>query len=543
MEPISVLNQTMDLADCRNKWVYNEKFDCWCLEDLLYTPVPKDVRFQRLSVYAPKALLNGDGTLTDAAGSVPVVFANCAAGYAQMPHTWLEGSRCTAPMYLERGWVYVTCGCRGRETKDQDGSWAGKAPATLVDFKTAIRFLRRNRAYLPGDWNRIVSVGSSAGGAMSTLLGVTGDHEAFLPYLRENGAFMEESDAVWACQIYCPIIDLEHADLAYEWMFRADRECEDSPAGPAEVMSPFKEALSAALAERYVEYFNSLGLKDPVTGEGLTLTEDGRGGSGYDYLMSCLDRSASKYLRLLALGKLPVEYGVEDYLTGNYTFMKRGAPPRSADGEKAKPRPSMGEMSLRPPKGQEPVRREPPMVETQGNDKRGWLTWDGENARVSSLDAYVLSHRRRMKGCTAFDSLNMTSPENEVYGTQDTPFVHFSAGLKEVMESLRERFPEECAAYEKTLTVPLDDGELTRRIALYNPWTYIGTEEVCSQAEHYRVRVGASDADTSFMIGMTLALKLADAGMGSVDYALVWEQPHCEADYPGEVCDWIASLL
>ena len=41
---------------------------------------------------------------------------------------------------------------------------------------------------------------------------------------------------------------------------------------------------------------------------------------------------------------------------------------------------------------------------------------------------------------------------------------------------------------------------------------------------------------------MTLALKLANAHCGTVDYAMVWDLPHCEADYPGEVCDWIDRI-
>ena len=54
--------------------------------------------------------------------------------------------------------------------------------------------------------------------------------------------------------------------------------------------------------------------------------------------------------------------------------------------------------------------------------------------------------------------------------------------------------------------------------------------------------MGASDADTSFSISMTLALLLEQAGK-DVDYALVWEQPHSEADYPGEVCQWIDKVV
>lgn len=85
------------------------------------------------------------------------------------------------------------------------------------------------------------------------------------------------------------------------------------------------------------------------------------------------------------------------------------------------------------------------------------------------------------------------------------------------------------------------DTALTLQKYLNNPLNFIGTEEKSDQAKYYRIRVGASDADTSFMIGMTLALKLANAGK-PVDYALVWDKPHCEADYPGEVCDWIESI-
>ena len=127
---------------------------------------------------------------------MPVVFENNSAGYMQMPHTWLGGPRSYAEQYLRHGLIYVTCGCRGRDSRDAQGQPVGKAPITLVDLKMAIRFLRHNRAALPGDWSRIISVGWSAGGAMSSLLGVTGDHPAYDRYLEAAGAFMDESDAV-----------------------------------------------------------------------------------------------------------------------------------------------------------------------------------------------------------------------------------------------------------------------------------------------------------------------------------------------------------
>ena len=176
---------------------------------MLYTEKADVPKFQRLSVFAPKACMNPDGTPTEASRSVPVVFENNSAGYMQMPHTWLGGPRCYAEQYLNHGLIYVTCGCRGRDSVNEKSEFVGKSPISLVDLKTALRYLRHNRAALPGDWDRVISVGWSAGGAMSTLLGVTGNNVRYNPYLERNGAFMDESDAVFASQIYCPIIDLE----------------------------------------------------------------------------------------------------------------------------------------------------------------------------------------------------------------------------------------------------------------------------------------------------------------------------------------------
>lgn len=66
---------------------------------------------------------------------------------------------------------------------------------------------------VPGDVNKIISNGTSAGGAMSSLLGSTGDHPDYEPYLKELGA-AEESDAIYAASCYCPITNLDHADMA-----------------------------------------------------------------------------------------------------------------------------------------------------------------------------------------------------------------------------------------------------------------------------------------------------------------------------------------
>ena len=574
MFDIPITNKTMELSDCKDAWSFDEKYRVWCLEDILYTEKATTPKFQRLSIFVPEAYMKEGGEINPegeingyTAVTAPVIFENNSAGYMQMPHVWLDGPRCYAHPYLERGYVYVTCGNRGHESKDASGKFSGKAPINLVDLKTGIRFIRHNRASIPGDLKKIISIGWSAGGAMSTLLAVTGDNENFTPYLEKNGAFMNESDAVYASQIYCPIVDLEHADLAYEWLFGADKENEPSPAGPAGVMNAFQEALSAALSKDYIEYFNSLELKNPENGEKLVIGKDGRSGSGLDYLMKKLDESATIYLTKLKNGELPEKYSVEDYLSGNYTYeapAPMGKKEDDADlmqghagpgvalnkppmgdapfGDKPMEPPTLGDMVSRPPKGVEVHPFAPPMMEVQGKDKKAWLSWDGNKAKIKDIDSYILNHRRRMKPCTSFDVLGMDSGENKVFGNADIPMRHFNAYIASAIETLKEQFPEEYAKYYEGYAQVSGNEELARQIYLINPFHYIGTEEKSTQAEHYRIRVGASDADTSFTVSMTLACLLANAGK-NVDYQLVWDQPHSEADYPGEAIAWIEEIL
>lgn len=571
---IQITNKTMELKDCKDAWTFDEKYQCWCLEDILYTEKATTPKFQRLSLFVPKPYMEAGGQINTegemngyTAKTVPIIFENNSAGYMQMPHTWLEGPRCYAHQYLKQGYVYVSCGNRGHESKDAEGKLCGKSPINLVDLKTGIRFIRHNRASIPGDMEKIISVGWSAGGAMSTLLAVTGNNDNFTSYLEKNGAFMEESDAVYAAQIYCPIVDLEHADIAYEWLFSADKENEASPAGPAGIMSAFEEALSVKLKDAYIEYFNDLKLVNPDNGQILQLSSDGRGGSGYDYLMSKLNEAAGIYLTKLEKRELPEQYSPEDYLCGNYTckipspmgepkekdkadLMQGHAGPGVAlhrlpmedDAKKPSASLSLGDMVSRPPKGTPYKPFVPPMIEIKGKDKSEWLSWDGKNAVIKDLDTYVLKHRRRMKPCPSFDVLGNESGENKLFGTPGQPQMHFNIDIAKAIQELREQFPKEYEKYYGAYAAVRDDKELERRVYLINPLNYIGTEEKSDMAKYCRIRVGASDADTSFSVSMTLALKLSQVGI-QTDYQLVWEQPHSEADYAGEVINWIESIV
>ena len=82
-------------------------------------------------------------------------------------------------------------GARGRTSQGADGTYTGKAPALIVDMKAAVRYVRHNAGRLPGDTEKIISNGTSAGGALSSLMGATGNSSDYEPYLKALGAANE----------------------------------------------------------------------------------------------------------------------------------------------------------------------------------------------------------------------------------------------------------------------------------------------------------------------------------------------------------------
>ncbi|STZ07121.1 Uncharacterised protein [Moraxella caprae] len=75
---------------------------------------------------------------------------------------------------LMRGYVVASSGARGR-TLGTDGNYTGKAPSVIVDLKSAIAYLKANDTLMAGRADRIIANGTSAGGAMSLLLGASGN--------------------------------------------------------------------------------------------------------------------------------------------------------------------------------------------------------------------------------------------------------------------------------------------------------------------------------------------------------------------------------
>ena len=511
-----LLTGSMDLADYKDKWVYNEDYDCYSLEYVVYCENPADPVKECMNIYVPAAYMNADGTMNETgeingytAQTAPIIYKNGVGGYAEADASKISDKN---KEYLEKGYVFVSPASRGKETQAEDGSYIGKSPAGLVDLKAGVRFLKANDAVMAGDANKIISIGTSAGGAMSALLGTTGNSEDYRVYLEEIGAVMDSTDDVYAAQVYCPITDLDHADLAYEWMYEDIQDFSNDMTGETGTSTDFEQALSKEMASAYAAYINGLGLKDPETGEPLTLSDDGKSGSFYDYMVSQTEDAATTYLTRLEDGSLSVSYSLDDYLKGNYTTSGKG------------------------PKGRG--------TEVAGTDLTSYLKWDGKAAKLSDYDMYLSTSNPRMKKVMAFDNLEMTdnSAENMEFGDETNRYKHFDSYIADILETLKEQFPDEYETYMEAYGNVSGDKEVAESRALLNPMNYIGTDKQADTADHIRIRVGTEDGNTSLSVSAVLALALEDKTDADVDYALVWAQPHGDADYEGELISWIDSI-
>ena len=218
-------------------------------EHLVYVRNVEDTAYQYMNVYVP------EGAGKDA----PILLRTYIGGYmaakARAPQAGDASGRA-----LMEGYVVAIPGARGRNSV-QDNVYNGRAPQGLLDLKAAIRYLRLFDRVMPGNAERIIVDGTSAGGAMSALVGATGNHPAYEEMLQAMGAAKEKDD-VFAAVCYCPITDLEHADMAYEWLFNGTSSRQKNA-----TLLP----ISNQLKEQFPQYINSLNLKDwngnPVTAD------------------------------------------------------------------------------------------------------------------------------------------------------------------------------------------------------------------------------------------------------------------------------------
>ncbi|WP_294033697.1 subtype B tannase [uncultured Moraxella sp.] len=200
--------------------VDNQTIKVRAYENIVYVANPVDTAYQSMNIYIPESYFEDKSINGYTASTAPIFMPNAVGGY--MPAkpmtvgTGRDGKPNSVAQALHRGMIVASAGARGRTLKSEQGEYYGKAPAAIVDLKAAVRYLKANDGVMAGDAGKIIVNGTSAGGAMTALLGATGDSADYEPYLQKLGA-AKASDSVFAVSSYCPITNLEHADMAYEW--------------------------------------------------------------------------------------------------------------------------------------------------------------------------------------------------------------------------------------------------------------------------------------------------------------------------------------
>ena len=429
-------------------------------EHIVYVMKPTDTRYQIMNVYIPEAYFQGGQINGFTKDTAPIFFPNNVGGYmpgeAGQPEITSRNSNKpnAIAIALSQGYVVASAGARGRTEAN------GRAPAAIVDLKAAIRYLKANDTKMAGNANKIISNGTSAGGALSALLGTSGNAPEYIPYLRTLGA-ANATDDIFAVSAYCPITNLEHADAAYEWQFNGVNDYEKIDISMLDYRVQRKTIhgtqtaeqirLSSDLKNLFPAYVNSLKLKNA---QGIPMTLDKNGnGSFRTQIETMLIESAQKAL-------------------------------------------------------------------DEGNDlsDQTWLTIKNGKVKTADFSAYA-KFVGRQKTAPAFDGVDLSTGENNLFGDEHTQAKHFTA-----------------FSTKNNTVLGAQTADATT-IHLMNAMNFIkhgGTQ-------HYRIRVGENDRDTSLAISQLLALKLQAHGK-NVDYALPWGQGH-GGDYDlDELFAWMKAV-
>ena len=456
-----------------------------------YVSSPVDAEQQVMNIYVPAGYYEGKTINGYTAQTAPIYFLISVGGYMQgalieldteasindCPTNTVERRANALSVALSQGYVVVSPAARGRNSDASEG--VGKGVAGLADLKAAVRYLRYNDARMPGDAEKIISEGQSAGGAMSSLVAISGNNPYFDAELTRIGA-ADERDDVYACISFCPITDLEYANNAYEWLFNDESAWTGGTGFPdaGGVLTHDEEILSDVMKSMYPAYLNSLGLEDPETGAALTLNADGTG-SYLDYLEKKLAESANKGL---------------------------------ADG----------------------------FVGTENITAENGFALENGVVTDADLHAYVLSDvYNRMKPTGAFDNgIIVWTGENNQFtlGTTAGSDTHFDATLSAAVSAANAKGANITGLNGASFNVTADNNIVTHM----NPMNYLVRNQYQSdKANYFYIRVGAKDADTSLTISANLALALEKYDDAEVNYAMRWGLGHTGQYDLGEEFEWL----
>ena len=252
--------------------VDNKEIKYRAFEYIPYVANPIDIDQQYMNIYVPEEYFNNGTVNGYNTQTAPIFMPNAVGSYmpSQAMTPKVENGKPNSVVYaLSRGYVVASPATRGRTNKASDGNFIGKAPAVIVDLQAATAYLHANDSTMPGNANRIITNGTSAGGAVSLLQGAAGNSSDFQPYLQALGAATAATN-VYAVSAYAPITNLDAADMAYEWSYNGITSSNKVSMNHDDV------AYSNLLNEHFPDYVNNLQLHDSV-GRVLKLDKNGNG--------------------------------------------------------------------------------------------------------------------------------------------------------------------------------------------------------------------------------------------------------------------------
>ena len=431
--------------------VDNKEIKYRAFEYIPYVANPIDIDQQYMNIYVPEEYFN-NGTINGYnTQTAPIFMPNAVGGYmpSQAMTPKVENGKPNSVLYaLSRGYVVASPATRGRTNKASDGNFIGKAPAVIVDLQAATAYLHANDSTMPGNANRIITNGTSAGGAVSLLQGATGNNSDFQPYLQALGAATAATN-VYAVSAYAPITNLDAADMAYEWSYKGITSFNKVTMGQGELpqanvggntappqrtmqrvnLNADDVAYSNLLSEHFPEYVNNLQLRDSV-GRVLKLDKNGNG-TFKNYVKAFIIDAANK-----AQAK-----GTD---LSKHTYLVR-------------------------------------------DNKTGAIkdiNWEAYNQFVS-----------RSKAPGAFDSRSNDSGENSLFGTSTTDNNHFTI----------------TAALHDTTSNQDVYVENAKIVTMMNPMNYLGSP-AATNARYYRIRYGTADSNTSVAIPLIVGTRAQNLG-------------------------------
>ena len=431
--------------------VDNKEIKYRAFEYIPYVANPIDIDQQYMNIYVPEEYFNNGTVNGYNTQTAPIFMPNAVGGYmpSQAMTPKVENGKPNSVLYaLSRGYVVASPATRGRTNKASDGNFIGKAPAVIVDLQAATAYLHANDSTMPGNANRIITNGTSAGGAVSLLQGAAGNNSDFQPYLQALGAATAATN-VYAVSAYAPITNLDAADMAYEWSYKGITSFNKVTMGQGELpqanvggntappqrtmqrvnLNADDVAYSNLLSEHFPEYVNNLQLHDSM-GRVLKLDKNGNG-TFKNYVKAFIIDAANK-AQAKGTDLSKHTYFVRDNKTGAIKD----------------------------------------------------INWEAYNQFVS-----------RSKAPGAFDSRSNDSGENNLFGTSATDNNHFT-----ITAALHDTTPNQDVYVENA-----------KIVTMMNPMNYLGSP-AATNARYYRIRYGTADSNTSVAIPLIVGTRAQNLG-------------------------------